>query len=185
MILSAFRTHNRMRFEIFAYSISQTDCSDQRKVFLKLMDRFVHFPQHFSDEQCARAIAQDGIHILVNLNGHAAGNRNGISALCSAPRQLLYLAYPGTMGASLPTSTTMSQTKWCALTMIVNFIPRSSFTCRTVTRRIRSRSCMAAFATLRQYCSVEVTTSCRKSPTSFFVTFADSGASRLNSLRSG
>jgi len=100
LILSALRTHDRTRFEIFAYSISQTDCSDQRKVFLKLMDHFVHFPQHFSDEQCARAIAQDGIHILVNLNGHTAGSRNGISALCPAPRQLLYLAYPGTMGAS-------------------------------------------------------------------------------------
>ena len=40
------------------------------------------------------------IHILVNLNGHTAGDRNGISALRPAPLQLVYLAYPGTMGAN-------------------------------------------------------------------------------------
>jgi protein O-GlcNAc transferase len=39
------------------------------------------------------------IHILVNLNGHTAGDRNGISALRPAPIQLVYLAYPGTLGA--------------------------------------------------------------------------------------
>jgi predicted O-linked N-acetylglucosamine transferase (SPINDLY family) len=49
--------------------------------------------------QCAEKISADGIDILVNLNGHTAGNRNGVCALRPAPVQLVYLAYPGPMGA--------------------------------------------------------------------------------------
>eukprot|EP00961_Rhodomonas_salina_P164335 2213638-Rhodomonas_salina.1 len=49
--------------------------------------------------RCAEIIAEQGIHVLVNLNGHTAGDRNGISAMRPAPVQLVYLAYPGTMGA--------------------------------------------------------------------------------------
>ena len=32
-------------------------------------------------------------HVLINLNGHTAGDRNGISALRPAPLQLAYLAF--------------------------------------------------------------------------------------------
>jgi protein O-GlcNAc transferase len=63
------------------------------------MEHFVNLQKTQSDKKCAELIAEDGIHILVNLNGHTAGDRNGISALRPAPIQLVYLAYPGTMGA--------------------------------------------------------------------------------------
>jgi len=45
-------------------------------------------------------IRDDGVHILINLNSHTAGERNGIFAHRPAPVQVVYLAYPGTHGAS-------------------------------------------------------------------------------------
>jgi len=99
LIQSALLKHDKTRFEIFCYSISREDDSDYRKNLSEGMEHFTHFPASYNDKKCAEIIAADGIHILVNLNGHTAGDRNGISALRPAPLQLVYLAYPGTMGA--------------------------------------------------------------------------------------
>ena len=44
-------------------------------------------------------IAADGIHVLVNLNGYTKGARNDIFAMRPAPIQLLYMGFPGSMGA--------------------------------------------------------------------------------------
>ena len=99
LIQSALLKHDRARFEIFCYSISREDDSEYRKTLSQKMEHFTHFPRTLTDRKCAELIAADGIHILVNLNGHTAGDRNGISALRPAPIQLVYLAYPGTMGA--------------------------------------------------------------------------------------
>ena len=44
-------------------------------------------------------IAADGIHILINLNGYTKGTRNEIFAVRPAPVQMLYMGFPGTMGA--------------------------------------------------------------------------------------
>lgn len=99
LILSALLQHDRSRFEIYCYSISREDDSPNRARLQQEMEQFRHFPETWSDKRCAQAIAADGIHILINLNGHTAGERNGISALRPAPLQMVYLAYPGTMGA--------------------------------------------------------------------------------------
>ncbi len=47
----------------------------------------------------AEAISRDGIDILMDLNGYAAGCRPKIVALRPAPLQISLLGYPGTMGA--------------------------------------------------------------------------------------
>ena len=49
--------------------------------------------------QAADRINQDGIHILVNMNGYTKGARNEIFALKPAPIQVMWLGYPGTSGA--------------------------------------------------------------------------------------
>ena len=49
--------------------------------------------------QAADRINQDGIHILVNMNGYTKGARNEIFALKPAPVQVMWLGYPGTSGA--------------------------------------------------------------------------------------
>lgn len=54
---------------------------------------------HLDSASIARLIASDGIQVLVNLNGYTKGARNEIFALRPAPVQLLYMGFPGSMGA--------------------------------------------------------------------------------------
>ncbi|KAB0353950.1 hypothetical protein FD755_023355, partial [Muntiacus reevesi] len=49
--------------------------------------------------KAADRIHQDGIHILVNMNGYTKGARNELFALRPAPIQAMWLGYPGTSGA--------------------------------------------------------------------------------------
>lgn len=85
LFLMALLKHNKLKFEIFCYSISQTDKSELRMRISSGVEHFRHFATGSSDHECAQRNTDDGIHILVNLNGHTAGERNGIStfAPCS------------------------------------------------------------------------------------------------------
>jgi protein O-GlcNAc transferase len=47
----------------------------------------------------AQLINNDGVHILINLNGYTKGSRNEIFALQPSPIQVAYLGYCGSMGA--------------------------------------------------------------------------------------
>ena len=54
---------------------------------------------HQDSVSIARLIATDQIQVLVNLNGYTKGARNEIFALRPAPIQVLYMGFPGSMGA--------------------------------------------------------------------------------------
>lgn len=61
--------------------------------------RHFHEVSHLDAVAIAAMIAADGIHILINLNGYTKGARNEVFAMRPAPIQLLYMGFPGTMGA--------------------------------------------------------------------------------------
>ncbi|MGA8165223.1 MAG: tetratricopeptide repeat protein [Waddliaceae bacterium] len=100
LILPLFGLHDRSRFEIFAYSWGKNDRSRYRKILQCDCDCFVDI-RRLTDSQAAQKIYDDNIDILVDLKGYTTGSRPKIFALRSAPIQVGYLGYPGTLGGSL------------------------------------------------------------------------------------
>jgi predicted O-linked N-acetylglucosamine transferase (SPINDLY family) len=92
-----FRRHDRNRFEIYAYSLGADDGSDYRKRAIEEVDHFFDIAL-LSNEDAARKIHADGIHILVDLKGYTGSARPGIFPHRPAPIQVSYLGYPGTLG---------------------------------------------------------------------------------------
>jgi len=88
--------HDRQHVEVFGYSLGPDDGSDFRRRITEGCDHFIEL-REASDEEAARRIRDDGIHILVDLVGFAGGARPGIPARRPAPVQAIWL-YPGTMG---------------------------------------------------------------------------------------
>ena len=93
-----FGRHDRAAFHVTAYSHGRDDGSRQRRRFDTDCDSVVDLNE-MDDAQAAARIASDGTDILVDLMGHAGGNRLGIAARRPAPVQAVYLGFPGSTGA--------------------------------------------------------------------------------------
>ena len=98
LMQSVFTFHDRSRFEVHIYSLRPSDDSVHRKQIEKDAEYF-HEVSHLDFVTIASRIASDGIHVLVNLNGYTKGARNEIFALRPCAIQMLYMGFPGTMGA--------------------------------------------------------------------------------------
>ena len=97
-VLGLFRHHDRKRFRVQVYAHGPSDDGSLRKAIVEASDRFVDL-NGMSDAAAAATIFNDGVDLLVDLNGHTAGNRLGICARRPAPIQVCYLGFPGTTGA--------------------------------------------------------------------------------------
>jgi predicted O-linked N-acetylglucosamine transferase (SPINDLY family) len=93
-----FRLHDRKAFEVFAYSFGTDDGSAYHHRIREGCDHFIDMGTLDAGE-CARRIAADGIHVLVDLQGYAGFTRNALLALRPAPVQMHYFGYPGTIAA--------------------------------------------------------------------------------------
>ena len=83
---------------ITAISFGPDDNSEIRQ---RVKASFEHFidAKTYSDNQIANLVKELEIDILVDLMGFTTDSRTGIFAQRSAPIQVNYLGYPGTMGA--------------------------------------------------------------------------------------
>ncbi len=90
--------HDREAFEIFCYA--QVNTPDDVTQRLQEQGDHWRFTTRMDDAALARAIFEDGIHILVDLAGHTAGNRLGAFVYRPAPVQATYLGYCATTGLS-------------------------------------------------------------------------------------
>ncbi|EYC21018.1 hypothetical protein Y032_0020g185 [Ancylostoma ceylanicum] len=91
--------HDRSRIEVFCYALSANDGTNFRQKLMNEAEHFVDLSQITCNGKAADRINQDGIHILINMNGYTKGARNEIFALRPAPLQVMWLGYPGTSGA--------------------------------------------------------------------------------------
>ena len=91
--------HDRSKVEIFCYSLAADDNTTFRQKISRTAEHFTDLSQIPDNGKAADRIYQDGIHILVNMNGYTKGARNEIFALRPAPIQVMWLGYPGTSGA--------------------------------------------------------------------------------------
>lgn len=90
---------DRDAFEIFAYycGINRTDATQQRAQ--EAVDHWLDIAGT-PDELAARRIHEDGIDILVDLNGYTKDARSRIFSYRPAPVVVNWFGFPGTMGSS-------------------------------------------------------------------------------------
>lgn len=98
LIAELLESHDRRRFEIYAYSTVPASNDPMRERSIKAVDRFQEVG-HLSDDAIARRIADDRIDLLVDLGGHTSGSRFELLNRRPAPIQATYLGFPGTTGA--------------------------------------------------------------------------------------
>lgn len=90
--------HDAGRYEITCYSsTNETDATTKR--LQGLAHRWRDVADMTDDDLCKR-IAEDGIDILVDLNGHTSGNRLTVFARRAAPVQASFIGYPDTTGVT-------------------------------------------------------------------------------------
>ncbi|MEX2201730.1 MAG: tetratricopeptide repeat protein [Dongiaceae bacterium] len=98
LVASMFDLHDRVRFEVIGYSIGPDDGSPWRQRAAQGFDRLADL-QSLGDLDAARRIRDDGIDILIDINGLTALARPEILALRPAPVIATWLGTAGTTGA--------------------------------------------------------------------------------------
>lgn len=95
-LLPMLQHHRRDHFEVFCYD--NGNHHDPYNERLRAAADHWRTITTWTDDEAAAIIRQDGIHILVDLAGHTAGNRLPLFARRPAPVQAAYLGYPGSTG---------------------------------------------------------------------------------------
>jgi predicted O-linked N-acetylglucosamine transferase (SPINDLY family) len=91
-------SHDRSRFEWHLYSLAPPQNEDAvTGEFRKLADRFASLAD-LDDIAAARAIADDGVDVLVDLMGHSSFARPGIMLWKPVPVIVTHLGYHGCVG---------------------------------------------------------------------------------------
>jgi predicted O-linked N-acetylglucosamine transferase (SPINDLY family)/tetratricopeptide (TPR) repeat protein len=98
LMQSVFGLHNPHRVKAYCYATTASDGSIHRQQIEKEAPVF-YDSSSWSAERLVGQIIQDGIHILVNLNGYTRGARNEVFAARPAPIQMSFMGFAGTLGA--------------------------------------------------------------------------------------
>jgi predicted O-linked N-acetylglucosamine transferase (SPINDLY family) len=97
LMAELFELHNKERVEVFAYYCGSSSASVLKNRIKTATEHWTDI-RDLTDDEAARAIANDRIDILIDLNGHTSDARTGVFAHRPAPVQVNWLGYPGTMG---------------------------------------------------------------------------------------
>jgi protein O-GlcNAc transferase len=98
LIVETLELHDRKTFEITGLSLGPDDCSEMRKRLILAFDKFIDC-RSLGDAEIAHNVRESEVDLLIDLGGFTQYSRLNVLALRSAPIQVNYLGYPGTMGA--------------------------------------------------------------------------------------
>lgn len=98
LMAGLYESHDRANFELIGFSFGPERDDEMRSRVAASFDQFIDV-RPMSDREVAALSRQLEIDIAVDLNGFTDHSRCGIFAERSAPIQVNYLGYPGTMGA--------------------------------------------------------------------------------------
>ena len=98
LVTQLFELHDKSIFEIHAFSYGPENRDHMRIRIKESVDHF-HNVKDLSDIQIAQLARNYSIDISIDLKGYTFGCRPGIFSKRTAPIQVSYLGYPGTMGA--------------------------------------------------------------------------------------
>jgi tetratricopeptide (TPR) repeat protein len=91
-LLPLLRRHDRRRFKVIAYAHGEPG------PLVKAAVDEVRIVGGLSNEDYVRRVREDGVHILVEINGHSPGHWFAAMAARCAPIQISYLNYTSTCG---------------------------------------------------------------------------------------
>ena len=91
-----YENHDRKKFEIHAFSFG-LDTNDKFNIRIKEGVDYFHDVRTMSDYDVVKLVRSLEIDIAIDLKGFTGMNRQGIFAMSTAPIQVSYLGYPGTM----------------------------------------------------------------------------------------
>jgi predicted O-linked N-acetylglucosamine transferase (SPINDLY family) len=97
LVAEVIDRHDRSRVEVTAYSTGIDDQSDIRGRLMQSFDRFIDASSD-SSEALAQRIREDGVDVLVDLQGWTGTSHIATLAMRCAPVQVNWLGYPGTLG---------------------------------------------------------------------------------------
>lgn len=98
LMQSVFGFHNKTHIKAFCYATTAGDGSVHRQQIEREAPRF-YDASSWSIDRLVNQVVEDGIHILVNLNGYTRGARNEVFAARPAPIQMSFMGFAGTLGA--------------------------------------------------------------------------------------
>ncbi|PYI03605.1 UDP-N-acetylglucosaminyltransferase [Aspergillus sclerotiicarbonarius CBS 121057] len=98
LMQSVFGLHNPSRVKAYCYATTMSDKSIHRQQIEKEAPVF-YDASGWPVDRLVRQIVEDGIHILINLNGYTRGARNEVFAARPAPIHMSFMGFAGTLGA--------------------------------------------------------------------------------------
>ena len=98
LMQSVFGMHNPSRVKSYCYATTASDKSIHRHQIEREAPVF-HDASAWPVERLVQQIVEDGIHILINLNGYTRGARNEVFAARPAPIHMSFMGFAGTLGA--------------------------------------------------------------------------------------
>ena len=98
LTVNLYENHNKEKFELYGFNLSKLNTIE--KLDIKMLKNFKEFIDcgHKSDTEIKDICDNLQIDIAIDLNGYTTGGRPSIFKNKSAPIQINYIGYPGTMG---------------------------------------------------------------------------------------